>query len=182
MISRNAVPQDYGRFCFQGEWGSVINGMYNRINILKVTHMHNRIIALVALLIVAPTFALADIGRVKRAKGAASVERAGKSIAAKPGLVLQANDVLVTGVKSQISVTFVDNSRFSAGPNSRVMLETFKFNPTTHEGTFLTTLEKGSLAVISGQIAKQTSDAMQVRTPTSILGVRGTRFIVEAGQ
>ncbi len=36
-----------------------------------------------------------------------------------------------------------------------------------------------SLAVISGQIAKSRQDAMKVRTPTSLLGVRGTRFIVE---
>jgi hypothetical protein len=144
--------------------------------------MHNRIVALIAILIMVPTLAFADIGRVKRAKGSATVERAGNSVAAKPGFVLQKNDVLVTGAKSQISVTFIDNSRFSACPNSRVMLETFKFNPTTHEGSFITKLEKGSLAIISGQIAKQKPDAMQVRTPTSILGVRGTRFIVEVGQ
>lgn len=135
-----------------------------------------------ALLILAPSVASADIGRVKRSKGAATIERAGVSIDAKTGLVLEASDVLVTGPKSLISVTFIDNSRFSAGPNSRVSLETFKFNTTTHEGSFVTKLERGSLAVISGQIAKQKPDAMQVRTPTSILGVRGTRFIVEVGQ
>jgi hypothetical protein len=149
---------------------------------MEVRFMLNRIIAFAALLIMVPTVAMADIGRVKRAKGPATIERAGNSIAAKPGFVLQTSDVLVTGAKGLISVTFIDNSRFSAGPNSRVMLEKFKFDATTHEGSFVTKLEKGSLAVISGQIAKQTPDAMQVRTPTSILGVRGTRFIVEVGQ
>lgn len=144
--------------------------------------MKKRLSALLVLLCIAPTVALADIGRVKRSKGAATVERAGVSMAAKAGLVLEASDILVTGPKSLISVTFIDNSRFSAGPNSRVALETFKFNSTTHEGSFITKLEKGSLAVVSGQIAKQKPDAMRVRTPTSILGVRGTRFIVEVGQ
>jgi len=32
---------------------------------------------------------------------------------------------------------------------------------------------------VSGKIAKSGRDAMQVRTPNSLLGVRGTRFIVE---
>ena len=32
--------------------------------------------------------------------------------------------------------------------------------------------------IVSGQIAKSRRDAMKVRTPTSLLGVRGTRFIV----
>jgi hypothetical protein len=32
--------------------------------------------------------------------------------------------------------------------------------------------------VLSGRIAKTGGDAMRVRTPTSILGVRGTHFMV----
>ena len=144
--------------------------------------MKKCLLALAALLIFTPSVASADIGRVKRSKGAATIERAGVAMDAKAGLVLEASDILVTGPKSLISVTFIDNSRFSAGPNSRVALETFEFNSTTHEGSFVTKLEKGSLAVISGQIAKQKPDAVKVRTPTSILGVRGTRFIVEVAQ
>jgi len=35
--------------------------------------------------------------------------------------------------------------------------------------------------VISGRIAKQSPDAMTVRTPSAILGVRGTEFLVKVG-
>jgi hypothetical protein len=124
----------------------------------------------------------ADVGRVKKVMGEAFVERSSQQIVAVQGTILESKDVLVTGPDSSISVTFVDNSRFSAGPNSRVEIETFDFNPTTHEGAFHTSVEHGSLAIVSGQIAKQRPDAMQVRTPTTILGVRGTRFIVEVDQ
>jgi len=126
--------------------------------------------------------ALADIGRVKRVKGDVTIERSDQKIPAKPGLVLDRKDVLVTGDKSRVSLTFIDNSRFSAGPNSRVVLETFEFDATTHEGKFVSRVERGTLGIVSGQIAKQTPDAMRVRTPTSILGVRGTKFLVEVGQ
>ena len=126
--------------------------------------------------------ALADIGRVKRVKGDVTIERGDQKIPAKPGLVLDRQDVLVTGEKSRVSLTFIDNSRFSAGPNSRIVLETFEFDTTTHEGKFVSRVERGTLGIVSGQIAKQTPDAMRVRTPTSILGVRGTKFLVEVGQ
>jgi len=37
------------------------------------------------------------------------------------------------------------------------------------------------LSVVSGRIAKQSPDAMTVRTPTAILGVLGTEFAVSVG-
>ena len=60
-------------------------------------------------------------------------------------------------------------------------LDAYRFDTTTHQGQFDATLSKGSLAVVSGKIAKQSPDAMKVRTPASVLGVRGTEFVVEVG-
>ena len=120
-----------------------------------------------------------EIGRVKIASGVASIVRGGQSIAAKPGLALRKGDVLTTGRDGRIGATFYDNSRFAAGPNSKVTINEFLFNDTTHDGKFVTQVDRGSLAIISGQIAKRNKDAMRVRTPTALLGVRGTRFVVE---
>ena len=39
--------------------------------------------------------------------------------------------------------------------------------------------ERGTLAVISGHIAHSAQDAMKVQTRTTILGVRGTSFLVQ---
>jgi hypothetical protein len=87
--------------------------------------------------------------------------------------------VIITGKDGRISIVFKDNSRFSAGPNSRIELTIFKFNPGKRDGEFITKLDQGTLAMISGKIAKQRKDAMKVRTPASILGVRGTKFLVK---
>lgn len=142
--------------------------------------MFMRLIGLALGAALIPALAWADIGRVKKVDGDAYIERAGKKINAVSGLTLESGDVLVTGGTGRLSVTFIDNSRFSAGPNSRVSVDRFEFNTTTHAGAFESRLERGSLAIVSGQIAKARKDAMKLRTPTSILGVRGTRFIVEA--
>ena len=87
--------------------------------------------------------------------------------------------MLTTGPNGSVGITFIDNTRFSAGPNSRIELKQFRFNPTTHEGEFLTDMQHGTLAIVSGQIAKRSPDAMKVKTPTTILGVRGTTFAVK---
>lgn len=122
--------------------------------------------------------AWADIGRIKKSAGVASIERKGARVNPAVGTTLLPGDVLVTGNGGQIAVSFADNTRFSVGPNSRVAVDKFDFDRATRSGVFETRVERGSLGVVSGQIAKSRRDAMKVRTPTSLLGVRGTRFIV----
>jgi hypothetical protein len=126
-----------------------------------------------------PSLAAAEIGRIKTVTGAASVVRGKAVTPATPGYQLLVSDVLTTGGNGRIGITFVDNSRFSVGPNSRIALSQFEFDDTTHKGKSLTTVERGALGVVSGQIAKENKDAMKVRTPTSLLAARGTTFVVE---
>ncbi|WP_156679586.1 FecR family protein [Sphingomonas profundi] len=122
--------------------------------------------------------AQAEIGRIKRSMGTAAVQRGTARMPAAVGAGVEQGDVLVTGRDGRVSITFADNSRFSAGPNSRITLSQFQFNEATRKGAFVTKVDRGSLAIVSGQIAHETKDAMKVRTPTSLLGVRGTRFVV----
>jgi hypothetical protein len=119
-----------------------------------------------------------DVGQIKVAKGTVSVERNGQTVPAVVGARLQPADVLKTGADGSVGVTMSDNSLLSAGPNSVLVLDRYEFDPTTSQGQFDASLQKGSLSVVSGRIAKQSPDAMKVRTPTSILGVRGTEFVV----
>ena len=137
-------------------------------------------LGLVALLAASP--ALADIARIKTASGAGVVERGAEKLKAAPGLSLQKGDRLVTGKDGRMSLTFIDNTRFALGPNSSVSVSEFQYDRTRQKGTMLTQVDRGSLAVVSGKIAKSDRDAMKVRTPNTLLGVRGTKFIVDVGQ
>lgn len=137
---------------------------------------------IVAGMAMSPKFADADIGQIKTLKGNVQILREGKTASAKAGDVLEQMDTVITGGDGQVGMTFIDNTRLSAGPNSNVELTRFKFNSTTHDGAFQTSVNKGTLAIISGQIAKRSPKAMTVRTPASILGVRGTRFLVKVGE
>lgn len=139
-------------------------------------------IALAGLLLfaAAATASAADIGQVKVAKGQVAIERQGKSLPATVGARLQASDIVRTGADGSIGITMDDDSLLSAGANSELVLERYAFDGTTQQGRFDASLNKGTMAVVSGRIAKQAPDAMTVRTPNAILGVRGTEFVVSA--
>lgn len=119
-----------------------------------------------------------EIGRIKVARGQVTVDRDGRALAAAPGQTLQPEDLVRTGADGSVGIAMADNSLLSAGPNSLLVLDHFAFDATTRRGRFDASLKKGTLAVVSGAIAKQSPDAMTVRTPAAILGVRGTEFVV----
>ena len=109
-----------------------------------------------------------------------SVERKGQVLPGEVGMRLEASDTLKTGADGAVGITMRDNSLLSAGPNSILSLERFDFDATTSQGRFDAQLQRGTLAVVSGRIAKQSPQAMTVRTPSAQLGVRGTDFVVSA--
>ena len=124
----------------------------------------------------------AGIGQIKISKGEVVIVREGQTLPAPVGTRVQTSDTIKTGADGSVGITLEDDSLLSAGPNSVLSLDRFVFDATTRQGEFETTLQKGSLAVISGRIAKQSPDAMKVRTPSSILGVRGTEFVVSVDE
>jgi hypothetical protein len=127
----------------------------------------------------AASAAYANIGRVKLVSGPAIIERGRAVIPATPGLILLKGDTIVTGKGGRMGVTFNDNTRFAIGPIARVNIAEYVFDDTTYKGKMLTKVDRGSLGIVSGRIAKSNRDAMRVKTPTALLGVRGTRFLVD---
>lgn len=121
----------------------------------------------------------AEIGQIKNTTGQVFLLRNNQQQPAKPGDTVEQADIIITGANGSFGITLIDGTRLSAGPNSRIELKQFRFNPTTQEGESLTELHRGTLAIVSGQIAKRSPGAMKVQTPTTILGVRGTRFAVK---
>lgn len=130
----------------------------------------------------AAVYAAEDVGQIKTVRGTVHVERDGQRLAAVPGMPVRQADKLVTGDDGAVGVTFLDNSLLSAGPGSVLGIDRYSFNTTTHAGRFDASLQKGSLAVVSGKIVKQEPGAMRVRTPASVMGVRGTEFLVRVDE
>ncbi len=116
---------------------------------------------------------------IKVSKGAVSIEREGKRMAASVGTPVMVADRVRTGADGSVGVTLRDNTLLSAGPNSLIVVDKFAYDNTSQEGNISVSIRKGTLSVASGKIAKRTPESVDFHTPTSILGVRGTEFVIE---
>ncbi len=122
------------------------------------------------------------IGTIKTASGDARIARAGQDIKAEAGAVLQQQDVLKTGADGALGVTFRDNSTVSLGPNSDLAVETFVFEPAEKKFSFVSRMTRGTALFVSGAMAKLSPESVSIATPTSTIGVRGTKFLVEVDE
>ncbi len=131
---------------------------------------------------VIPTFASDIAGTIKSSKGEASIVRDADRLPASVGASVLVSDAIETGEDGTVGITLKDNTRLTAGPNSELDINKFTFNTSTYKGSIDASLKRGTLGVISGKVAKASPGQVRFSTPTVTLGVRGTRFIMEAGQ
>ncbi len=143
--------------------------------------MRTTLLAAAILALSSSAFA-ADIGIVKVSKGSVQLQRGAERIVAKVGTTVQSADVIVTGADGTAGITFTDNSLVSIGPNSIFAIDKYRFDSTTHAGEFEGNLRQGRLAAVSGKMVKQSPETMKIRTPSAIMGVRGTEFVVQVDE
>jgi hypothetical protein len=137
---------------------------------------------LAAILGCATSAIAADIGLVKVSKGAVQIQRGAEKLPVKVGTALQTSDVVITGPDGSAGITFTDNSLVSVGPNSVFAIDKYRFDTTTHAGEFEGNLRQGRLAAVSGKMVRQAPESMKIRTPSAIMGVRGTEFVVQVDE
>lgn len=119
-----------------------------------------------------------SIGLVKVTSGEVVIERGDERLVAAVGMPVFQKDRIVTGRDGSIGLTLADNAMLSAGPDSVLALDTFRFDPGTHAGQLEVSLESGTLSAIAGKMVEANPESMKVRTPAAVLGVRGTEFAV----
>jgi len=141
-----------------------------------------KIAVLLATLCVAVPALAADVGLIKVASGSVTIERSGAKIKGEVGSGVQVADVLRTGPDGAAGITFSDNSLMSIGPNTVFEIDKYQFDTTTHAGEFQGSLKQGRLAAISGKMVKQSPESMKITTPSAVMGVRGTEFVVQVDE
>ena len=102
----------------------------------------------------------------------------------KPGDKIYLNETIFAGVGSGTQILLLDQSTFTIGEDSEVIMDTFVFDPSTNDGKIVASVKQGSLKVISGLISKNNPDNLTVEVPEGTLGSRGTEFqtIVSKGK
>jgi len=122
------------------------------------------------------------IGKAKIVSGTVAVVRNGTKTPLKVGDPLDEHDVLETGADGSLGVTFTDNTSFSIGPNSNVAIDTYFFDPKNLKGNMLAQIKKGTMMVRTGELTRQQPGSVKIKTPRTVLGVRGTTFVVSVDE
>ena len=135
----------------------------------------------------APLLALAQttpepVGYVKTVTGEAFVGTASQSVKAQPGTAVLLGSLLKTSKASSMGVTFKDNTLMSFGPDTEMSVDEYLYAPAEGDLKLSTRLTRGTLNYVSGVIAKLKPTAVTVKTPTGIIGVRGTQLVAKVEQ
>lgn len=119
------------------------------------------------------------LGFVKIVNGEASIASESLVRPAEPGMPLYLGNILKTGEDGSLGLTFKDNTVMSLGPNTELTIDEYLYAPANDELKLSASLIQGTLHYISGVIAKLKPEAVSVKTPSGIIGVRGTRFLAK---
>lgn len=121
----------------------------------------------------------AVVGNVKVVKGDAYIVNKGQQVKATVGAPIASGDTLKTSAGASLGVTFKDNTVMSFGPDTEVTVDEYLYAPSQGKLKLGATIGKGTLAYLSGAIAKLKPEAVSLKTPTGTIGVRGTHFVIK---
>jgi len=131
-------------------------------------------------LVLVSNLLLANIGIVKIIKGTVEVKRAKKVLLLKKGSILQNGDMILTKAKSLIGIIFDDGSRLSLGAKAIFVIKKFVVKPSKKKYDVDLDLKKGKAVFSSGKVGKLAPKSLKFHIPTGVIGIRGTKFAVEA--
>lgn len=127
------------------------------------------------------SFGAESAGIFKNVNGDVSVVKADKSVVTpKAGDKFFESDTIKTLQKASAGLIFNDNTLVSIGQNSEFAVKEYSFVPSEKKGSFTGGLNKGTMACMTGLIAKMNPNAMKIESKTATIGIRGTYFVVEA--
>jgi len=120
------------------------------------------------------------IGSLRKVSGNCLIVRASdqQEIKAVSGLAIFQNDIISTQSNSSLGIIFKDATRISMGPNSKLTVNQYVFNPAKKKYSMLTKMMKGTAHYVSGKLSKLAPDAIKIETPDATIGSRGTSFLI----
>jgi hypothetical protein len=104
----------------------------------------------------------------------------GRDGAARPaerGADLREGETIVTGSNALAQLRMADGAQMSVRPDTEMKLDRFSYaGSEDRQPSFLASIVKGGLRVITGLMARQNRAGYAIRTPSATMGVRGTHF------
>ena len=96
------------------------------------------------------------------------------------GIDVQANELITTSATDRAHLVFLDGSSLTVGPDARLTIDKFVYDPNTQKGELAINASKGVFRLVGGKISK--SAPITITTPSSTIGIRGGITIVSVTQ
>lgn len=138
------------------------------------------VLAVIGFLAVPALAAESHAALVKSVTGEVQVTRQDQTFEAKSGTTLMVSDRVTTGRGASAAIVFEDGTLLTLGANADIRVRDYVFQPKDGKFAFSVYLAKGSAIYESGKIGKMSPESVKVQTPKATVGVRGTRFLIEA--
>lgn len=120
-------------------------------------------------------------GEVKAIKGAAWAQLADEPARKlEKGTLIYQSDVIKTEKGSAVQLLFNDQTKFFLGANTEMSIDKFNNQGSVEEKGFTSRVIKGTFRFVTGLIAHEKPEAMQVNTLVAAIGIRGTHVVAEA--
>src|SRR6266851_2143552 len=87
------------------------------------------------------------------------------------GIDVQANEVVTTHGNDRAHLVFLDGSSLTVGPNARLTIDKFVYDPNSKTGELAITASQGVFRLVGGRISK--TNAISIATPSGTIGIRG---------
>jgi len=133
-----------------------------------------------------PYFALASerIGTIGIVIGQADVVNRNIDLKIKENIYF--GDVIRTGAQTNLQILFKDETVFTIGENTEIVINEFIYDPNQNNELNKISAEvmQGSLKVVTGLISKENPENLLITLPTGVLATRGTEVqaLVKPGQ
>lgn len=120
----------------------------------------------------------ANIGSLTELQGTAiEVKRKNQTIKGVDKGSIESMDTVIVGSKAGTGITFLDNTKVKITENSRLVIDDFVYDPNVRDaGKLGMKVALGTVRYASGQIAKNSPQSVNIKTPTASVAVRGTDF------
>ncbi|HWG11543.1 MAG TPA: FecR family protein [Rhodanobacteraceae bacterium] len=117
---------------------------------------------------------------IKSVSGDVKITREHNTFEATSGSTLLVSDRVITSQGSSAGIVFRDGTLLTLGSGADILVRDYVFEPKDGKFAFSVYLAKGSAIYESGKIGKLSPQSVRFDTPKATVGVRGTRFLIEA--
>ena len=131
--------------------------------------------------IVFSSTAQASIGSITEFAGAATIKRGSTVLTAAKGAAVEQNDKIETK-NGKLKITFQDATTVSVAEHSALVIDDFVYDPASSAGKLGLRAASGTVRYVSGAIAHRNPNAVNIRTPTAAIAVRGTDFVMSVNE